>query len=222
MIALILLAFLLVVCQGSKVKSDGDYYVLAYIWEAESCYGSNSYPGCSDPKSYWEKYFVIHGLWPQYSDGGYPSNCSDEPFSDDAVEAVGMSTMYEMWPNVQSDPSDSDYDSFWEHEWTKHGTCSGLDQTIYFNSTINLVKDFGTPSIFTTNVGKSVDADDLRNAFGGSTKVSLQCDSGVYLSGAFTCWSKDSSGYPLEQIECASDVQGEDTCTSSSVQIPAF
>ena len=77
--------------------------------------------------------FSIHGLWPQYSDGGYPSNCSDEPFSDDAVEAVGMSTMYEMWPNVQSDPSDSDYDSFWEHEWTKHGTCSGLDQTIYFN-----------------------------------------------------------------------------------------
>merc|ERR1719502_1474299 len=146
---------------------EGDYYVLAYIWEAESCYGSNSYPGCEDPQSYWEKYFVVHGLWPQYMKGGYPSNCDDEPFSEDAVEAVGMDTMIEMWPNVQDAEGSDDYTDFWDHEWTKHGTCSGLNQTVYFNTTINLVKDFGTPSIVTNNVGKSVNADDIRDAFGG-------------------------------------------------------
>lgn len=208
---------------NKKVKDDeGDYYVLAYIWEAESCYGSNNYPGCADPQEYWEKYFVIHGLWPQYMNGGYPSNCDSEPFSEDAVEAVGMDTMIEMWPNVQDAEGSDDYTDFWDHEWTKHGTCSGLDQTVYFNTTINLVKEFGTPSIVTSNVGKTIDADDIRNAFGGSTKVALQCDSGKYLSGAFTCWSKDSDGYPKDQIECANDVQGEDTCSSSSVTIPEF
>ena len=111
--------------------------------------------------------------------------------------------------------------SFWEHEWSKHGTCSGLSQYDYFNDSINLIKKFGTPYMYTQAVGSTVNADDLRTAFGGTTKATLQC-SGVYITGVFTCWSRDSNGHPDQQVVCPSDVQGEDTCSSDELTVVSF
>jgi ribonuclease T2 len=193
--------------------------VFAYSWTPEFCYGhTTSWPGCEKPESYWKSYFTIHGLWPQYSTGGYPSTCTTEAFDPNAPIAVGMDTMTQYWPDVQYAETDPDYDSFWEHEWTKHGTCTGLNQTAYFQATIDLAKSFGTPSMVTSSVGGTLDAASLRTAFGGSTKVSLQCDSGKYLSGAFTCWS-NVGGYPKAQVTCPSDVQSEDTCSSATITV---
>ena len=46
--------------------------------------------------------------------------------------------------------------------------------------------------------------------------VSLQCENGGYLSGAFTCWSMSSvDGSPDKQIACPLDVQGEDNCSDT-------
>ena len=41
-------------------------------------------------------------------------------------------------PEVAAGPSSF---SFWEHEWTKHGSCSGLDLNTYFNTTVQLFKE---------------------------------------------------------------------------------
>jgi len=127
------------------------------------------------------------------------------------------------WPDVQYAETSSDYDSFWEHEWTKHGTCSGLAQATFFQDTINLIEKYGTPSVLTSAAGKTIDADTLRTAMGGKTFVALQCTSQV-LNGAYTCWGRDStSGAPLTQIVCPSSVQSEDTCTSSStITVPTL
>lgn len=112
--------------------------------------------------------------------------------------------------------------SFWEHEWTKHGTCSGMTQSEYFNSAIDMIKQLGTPSSYTAAVGSSMSADSIRDLFGGPTKCTLVCSGGNYENELYTCWERLSSGLPGGQIECPDDVQSEDTCTSSTVEITAF
>jgi ribonuclease I len=101
-------------------SSNSTLYVLAYSWEAEFCYGQ-SYPGCANPQSYWKTDFTLHGLWPQYATGGYPQYCTTEPFDPAIPNEIGYSTMTEYWPNVQQAEGTSEYDDFWDHEWTKHG-----------------------------------------------------------------------------------------------------
>ncbi|RYH00321.1 hypothetical protein EON65_49530, partial [archaeon] len=151
----------------------GDMYVFAYSWTPGFCYGQANYVGCQTPNAYWNKDFTIHGLWPQYSAGGYPSSCTTEAFNASVPYDIGWSTMTTYWPNVQVAESDPTYNSFWSHEWSKHGTCTGLSQYNYFLDTINLAKKFGTPSVVTTNAGKTVAASSIRSGFGGSNYVAL-------------------------------------------------
>ncbi len=201
-------------------KMTGDMFVFAYSWTPEFCSG-NSYPGCKTPQDYWGKYFTVHGLWPQYSAGGYPHDCTKEAFNSSVPNAVGWNDMTKYWPNVQASETSSSYSSFWEHEWTKHGTCTGLSQYDYFSKTLSLIKSFGTPASVTKAVGSTISASTLRNDFGGSSYVALQCDSGKYLSGAYTCWNQ-SNGVPTTQRTCPKDVIGEDTCTSSTLTVKKF
>lgn len=205
---------------GGGNSGDPTMYVFAYSWTPGFCNTQSNDPGCESPEAYWGSHFTVHGLWPQYTTTGYPADCTTEPFDPKSPEAVGITNMEKYWPNVQAAEGSSDYDDFWTHEWTKHGTCSGLKQTDYFNTTMSLAMTFGTPSIFTDNVGKSVPANDLRSALGGATKASLICSNGQ-LTGAYTCWSQ-VNGYPTVQATCPSSVQSEDTCTSSSVLVVGF
>jgi len=89
-----------------------DYYVLALSWSPEFCHSHPSKPECTSGNFG----FVVHGLWPQYKDG-YPEHCSTAPGLTDP------SRMQEVMP----DPS------LVAHEWTTHGTCSGLEADAYSN-----------------------------------------------------------------------------------------
>eukprot|EP00049_Salpingoeca_infusionum_P009414 m.156772 g.156772 ORF g.156772 m.156772 type:complete len:116 (-) comp14331_c2_seq6:3178-3525(-) len=51
------------------------------------------------------------------------------------------------WPSCVGSGSNED---FWKHEWTKHGTCSGMDQITYFKTVLRLYalnKDKGQTDI---------------------------------------------------------------------------
>jgi ribonuclease T2 len=62
--------------------------------------------------------FVVHGLWPQGDTGRGPENCGPaSPVSQDTVRAT---LSYIPTPSLI------------QHEWTAHGTCSGLDAASYF------------------------------------------------------------------------------------------
>lgn len=206
---------------GKNERADADWmYVFAYSWTPGFCATQSNDPGCSDPEDYWKSHFTLHGLWPQYTDNGYPSFCSQEAFDPACAEEVGMDTMEQYWPNVKANPGDSDYDDFWMHEWTKHGTCSTLDQTTYYQTAISLIKSYGTPSVVSSNIGKSVPADDIRQGFGGSSMVILKCSNG-FLTGAYTCWTQ-SSGQPDKKVDCPASTQGEDNCGSGNVLIKSL
>ncbi len=106
--SLVLSSFLFLSASASSTAL-GDVYVFAYSWEPEFCYGNyGAYPGCSDPQAFWGLDFTIHGLWPQYSTGGYPSSCTTEAFNTSVPEEVGMSTMTQYWPNVQKAEGSAD------------------------------------------------------------------------------------------------------------------
>jgi len=90
-----------------------DYYLLTLSWSPEFCY---SRAHAEKPECQSGHYgFVVHGLWPQYA-RGYPENCSNAP---------GLANPREM-RDIMPDSG------LVAHEWSTHGTCSGLDAERYF------------------------------------------------------------------------------------------
>ena len=82
--------------------------------------------------------WVIHGLWPQYTLKNYPTFCKDVTFDINSLESI-KDDLDKHW---FSDTGDNQ--SFWEHEWKKHGSCMFDTDDItwnefkYFNLTLKL------------------------------------------------------------------------------------
>lgn len=82
--------------------------------------------------------WTIHGLWPDHCDGTYDANCDTTR----AYTGIGatlqsfgktdlLAYMNTYWKDYQGDD-----ESFWEHEWAKHGTCiSTLKPSCYTSYT---------------------------------------------------------------------------------------
>lgn len=63
--------------------------------------------------------FTVHGLWPQRADGSWPQSCDPrDELDEDQIEDL-LPQLQSAWPSYTTD----DY-TFWNHEWTKHGTCA--------------------------------------------------------------------------------------------------
>ncbi|KAL2356086.1 ribonuclease T2-like protein [Cryomyces antarcticus] len=69
--------------------------------------------------------WTIHGLWPDHCDGTYDANCdSSRAYKNitGILQSYGadslLSYMQTYWKDYQGDD-----EVFWEHEWSKHGTC---------------------------------------------------------------------------------------------------
>jgi len=96
-----------------------DYYALSLSWAPNFC-SSHSDPGeCGTDKHFG---FVLHGLWPQYVNG-YPQSCSTEKLS---------AALKDKYGPIFASPD------LINHEWPKHGTCSGLPAEQYLELTAKL------------------------------------------------------------------------------------
>ncbi len=112
------------VAKGKPGKFDG--YVLALSWSPSFCAEQPK-----DSEQCGKKLdLVLHGLWPQYN-VGYPSFCTQERYAPSQAQA---------FPNLY--PSEF----LFEHEWEKHGTCSGLTQTGYFQLSQSLKSKVAIPA----------------------------------------------------------------------------
>jgi ribonuclease T2 len=155
--------------------------------------------------------FTLHGLWPEYSSGGWPQYC---PFSHTVEEDDDIKFRCE-WPSFHGSTL-----SFWDHEWEKHGSCAAPllgNRTEYFKTVVDLHDKFNLNHVFRSNrlwpVGNSqgmfttteaVNA--VEQAFPGAKQPRLACNKGS-LSEVWICLDVD-----LKAVECPAKVKPGQMC----------
>jgi ribonuclease T2 len=147
---------------------DFDYFTLALSWSPTYCAsenGRNDGHQCGPGRRF---AFVVHGLWPQY-ERGWPEFCrSDRPHLPGAL----VDAMLDIMPSPR----------LVNHEWRKHGTCSGLGPADYFSVTraafarVKIPARYLSPqNVITTSV-EGLTADFLKtNAWLRRDMMSVQC-----------------------------------------------
>ncbi len=175
-----------------------DYYLLTLSWAPEFCHGHANSPECDGRHNG----FVVHGLWPQFQDGRWPSHCSNTP------EASDSSSMLDIMPDPR----------LIAHEWATHGTCTGLTAAQYFRvvrkayQTVKIPSALQSPSQASRQSAADIkqmftDANPLLSANG----IAISCHN-RYLAGVEFCMSKT-----LQPIAC----QAVRDCDARSITIPA-
>ena len=115
-----------------------DYYLLTLSWAPEFCAteaGRGSSSECGPSHHFG---FVVHGLWPENEDGSYPQHCGTAP-------PVSQDIVRQMMPIMPAS-------YLIQHEWSTHGTCSGLDAQTYFGdiqkafSQVQIPSEYRTPA----------------------------------------------------------------------------
>mmetsp|Transcript_39136 Transcript_39136/g.55088 ORF Transcript_39136/g.55088 Transcript_39136/m.55088 type:complete len:248 (-) Transcript_39136:35-778(-) len=194
---------------GDVVVPEFDFYVFAMSFQPEFCYEhrGDDYDGCTHPRKMWKSQLTIHGMWPENVDGTWPSSCTDEPLDINGTILPILPELEQYWPNVKSSTKGKHHSQFWSHEWTKHGTCSGLTQKSYFQETL---KHFvSTPDMVGQHYGKTLKKAELINAYDGN--VALVCQHKRYLSEVRVCLNM-VSGVPTSRMPCPAVVLKEDNC----------
>src|SRR5258708_28351795 len=91
-----------------------DYYLLSLSWSPAFCLSDPGAAECNGPRRFG---FIVHGLWPQY-EKGWPENCNVHERVPDGV----VSGIADIMPAR----------GLVYHEWSAHGTCSGLHPADFF------------------------------------------------------------------------------------------
>ncbi|KAL6741583.1 hypothetical protein Aduo_014821 [Ancylostoma duodenale] len=105
-----------------RIGSDFDYLMLTRIYPTAVCRADDdSVPdSCEIPAETPD--WSIHGLWPNYRNGSYPQFCDGIPRKFDGKLIASIEErLTKMWPNLYPAKTAQ---SFWKHEWEKHGTCA--------------------------------------------------------------------------------------------------
>ncbi len=105
--------------RAEGTAGDFDYYVMALSWSPGWCAAEGAArddPQCAAGARFG---WVLHGLWPQYEDGGWPDFCPtgarNPSRTDTAAEADLFGSSGSAW-----------------HQWNKHGRCTGLSAADYY------------------------------------------------------------------------------------------
>jgi ribonuclease T2 len=139
--------------------------------------------------------FRLHGLWPESVDG-YPSDCSSDALPEKVREAyVGL------FPSPQ----------MIDHEWLKHGTCTGLKPSEFFQKTQHLLASTIIPVNYRQRANiRSSDAAMIKAAFLAANpsftagSVVLLCARRL-ISEIHICLGKDGGARVCEAWERAED-----------------
>ncbi|NP_001266087.1 ribonuclease 1-like [Cicer arietinum] len=198
--AILVLQCFSILCASQS--QDFDFFYFVQQWPGSYCDSKKAccYPTTGKP----DADFGIHGLWPNYKDGTYPSNCDpSKPFDESQISGL-TSSLQKNWPTLACPSGDGI--TFWTHEWEKHGTCSEsvLNQHDYFETTLNLKQK--------ANLLKALTSAGI-NADGGSyslSNIKTAIQDGVGFAPFIEC-NRDSSGNSqLYQVYLCVDNSGSD------------
>lgn len=169
---------------SARDAPDFDHYLLNLSWSPEFCYSHATSPECSAMPRHG---FIVHGLWPEFRNGGGPEYCS---------HAAGLSnpaSMLDIMPDLH----------LIEHEWQAHGTCSGLAPDDYFDlirrayNAIRIPRQFENP-----RAQVAISPSDIKKAFEqanpglGDADIVIACDK-RFLTAVSICLSKE-----LKPVAC--------------------
>ncbi|XP_052058384.1 ribonuclease Oy-like [Mytilus californianus] len=177
--------FLLVLCFTLSMSAEWDIFTFTQEWPTTVCVqGEQEHHRCVIPDgvSTWS----IHGLWPTKFGTEGPTDCRQVPFDANIIKNM-TSELSKFWANMYADTSDT---SFWEHEWTKHGTCAmdlpaTANEYMYFRKALDVMK--------------GLDATTLLN-----NKNIMPSDTKIYNVSQLETAIQDQIGV-VPRIECAYD-----------------
>ncbi|MEM6381721.1 MAG: ribonuclease T2 [Pseudomonadota bacterium] len=189
--------------------SGFDFYVLALSWSPAFCLtdaGKNSPLQCGPDAEFG---FITHGLWPQFDDG-WPSFCQTD-YGDPPPDSV-VDTLLPSMPDR----------GLIEHQWDKHGTCTGLSPAAYALATIAARDAIAIPGALLPDGGghqlpQRLDASDIETAFlsvnSGLRRdgIAVQCRNGR-LTEVRVCLTTDLDPRTCQQVD-------RNGCTQSNLEI---
>lgn len=172
--------------------ASADQYVFALSWQPAFCQSHRDKAECrtGGESSFAASHLTLHGLWPQ--SGSYCQVPAEQKQADEnhrwnqlpAVALAGeeRAKLEQYMPGARSNLD--------RHEWTKHGTCSGLSADQYFSKAVALAEQVDGSEfnkIVAAAVGGVVPKNTLKSAvnrsFGGNAvrSLSLICAKGGVL-----------------------------------------
>jgi ribonuclease T2 len=206
--ALLLALFALLGASAAFAQAPGrfDYYVLSLNWSPTYC--ANPSNARRDPGQCGvRRGLVVHGLWPQ-NERGWPESCpsAQPPNVPNALKRQYL----DMFPSA----------GLIEHEWDKHGVCSGLTQKQYLDQTRALRAKLRIPAslapptrpVTTSAAAIRVALTRANPTLKGDAFV-LRCRAGQ-LDEVRVCFTK--AGAPRR---CGADVKGN--CPGGKLTLPA-
>lgn len=200
----LLLAVWLALAGAAAAQQPGrpgtfDYWLLALTWSPTWCLDN----GGAQCRTGNRLGLVVHGLWPQY-ESGWPEYCA----APGKLPAGVVDAMLPLMPSR----------ALVEHEWTRHGTCSGLDAPRYFEATRAAHARIAVPEPLRRPDGtRTFTLPELERLFAEAnpgldgTMVAVLCR-GRFLSEIRVCLDKEMNYRP-----CARDVR--DRCRAN-IEVP--
>jgi ribonuclease T2 len=159
---------------------DFDFYLLTLSINPSFCAMSASNRQKPDCRSLTQARFeqtpmTIHGLWPnraRVSVNQQPQFCSHVPLDLSPAVKADLERYMPGGP------------ALWQHEWSRHGTCSGLAPDAYFSKAVDLARQMeeaiGAAVVNDEKSGKPIKVTDLIGAVSGrnaaaSTAMVVYC-----------------------------------------------
>ncbi|MFL6415125.1 MAG: ribonuclease T2 family protein [Bryobacteraceae bacterium] len=179
-------------------SSKFDHYLLALSWSPEYCHSHSSSTQCSSDKHFG---FVVHGLWPEYKTGSGPQHCGNQP------GLANPGSMLDIMPDL----------GLVQHEWTTHGTCSGLSAEQYFGLIRKAFNSVKQPSQLTgAKSNQMLSPRQIKLDFEkvnpelSDSELMISCASN-YLQAVEICLTKD-----LQPMTCPAPRD----CRASTIRVP--